>query len=87
MEKKVESIWVEIRNSKEKKLLIGVVYRPPNNNIMMGQAIKKEITDACKNGTAIIMGDFNLYVDCSNQVGQGSLEEKFIECIRDSFLM
>ena len=36
MEKKVESIWVEIRNSKEKKSPIGVVYRPPNNDIMVG---------------------------------------------------
>ena len=59
MEKKVESIWVEIRNSEEKKSRISVVYRPPHNDIMVGQ----EITDACKNGTAIIMGDFNLHVD------------------------
>ena len=54
---------MEIRNSKEKKLLIGVVYMPPNNDILVGQEINKEITDACKNGTAIIMGDFNLYVN------------------------
>ena len=59
MEDKVESIWVEIRNSKAKRSLIGVVYRPPNSNIMVGQAINKEITDACRNGTAVIMGDFN----------------------------
>ena len=61
MEKKVESIWVEIRNRKEKKSLIGIAYRPPNNDIMVG----REITDACKNGTAIIMGDFNLHINWS----------------------
>ena len=65
---------------------MGVVYRLPNNDIMAGREINKEITDACKNGTAIIMGNFNLYINWSNQVGQGSLEEEFIECIRDSFL-
>ena len=64
---------MEIRNSKEKKSLIGLVHSPANN-IMMGRTINKEITDACKNGTAIIMGDFNPHVNCSNQVGQGSLE-------------
>ena len=86
MEDKVESIWVEIRNSKAKKSLIGVVYRPPNSNIMVRQAINKEITDACRNGTAVIMGDFNMHVDWFNEVGKGSLEEEFVECIRDNFL-
>ena len=86
MEKKVEYIWVEIRNSKEKMSLIGVVDRPPNNDIMVGREINKEITFACENGTAIIMGNFNLHINWSNQVGQGSHEEEFIECIRDSFL-
>ena len=32
------------------------------------------------------MGDFNLHISWSHQVGQGSLEEEIIECIRDSFL-
>ena len=77
MEQRVKSIWVEVRNSKEKKSLIGLVYRLPNNDIMVGRAINKEITNACKNGTTIIMGDFNLHIDWSNQVGHG---------IRDSFL-
>ena len=35
-QKKVESIWVEIRNSKVKMTLIGVVYRP-SKNIMWGK--------------------------------------------------
>ena len=58
MEKKVESIWVEIRNSKEKKSLIGVVYRPPNNDIMAGREINKEITDACKKWYSNYHGGF-----------------------------
>ena len=48
-EQYVESIWVEIRNNKGKKSLVGVVYRPPNNNAIVAQAINQEISDACKN--------------------------------------
>jgi len=77
-EQNLESLWVEIRNSKQKKTLVCVVYRPPNNNFKVGRAINKQITDACKNGTAIIMGDFNLHIDWSTQVGRGGLEEEFI---------
>ena len=35
---------------------------------------------------AIIMGDFNMHIDWKNQIGKGSLEAEFIECIRDCFL-
>ena len=29
----VESIWVELRNSKGQKTLVGAVYRPPNSSM------------------------------------------------------
>ncbi|XP_059843783.1 uncharacterized protein LOC132403935 [Hypanus sabinus] len=81
-----ETIWVEIRNSKGKKAVVGVVYRPPNSCNSVGRSINQEIVGACNKGTAIIMGDFNSHIDWTNQVGHGSLEEEFIECIRDGFL-
>ena len=85
-EQNVESLWVEMRNSRGRKTLVGVVYRPPNNNVEVGRAINKQIMDACKNGTAIIMGDFNMHIDWLTQVGKGGMEEEFLECCRDSFL-
>uniref|UniRef100_UPI00398F88A5 uncharacterized protein n=1 Tax=Pristiophorus japonicus TaxID=55135 RepID=UPI00398F88A5 len=85
-EQNVESLWVEIKDSKGKKSLVGVVYRSPNNNFTVGRVIIKGIMEACEKGTAVVMGDFNLHIDWSNQIARGSLEEKFIECIRDCFL-
>lgn len=34
----------------------------------------------------IFMGDFNYHIDCTNQIGKGSLEAELTECIQDDFL-
>uniref|UniRef100_UPI00398EB4CB uncharacterized protein isoform X1 n=1 Tax=Pristiophorus japonicus TaxID=55135 RepID=UPI00398EB4CB len=82
----VESVWVELRNAKGQKTLVGVVYRPSNSSSEIGDSIKQEIRDVCNKGTAIIMGDFNLHIDWANQTGNNAVEEDFLECIRDGFL-
>ena len=53
----------------------------------MGQKINQEIEKAYKKGNiTIIMGDFNMQVDWENQVGTGSQEKEFVECLRVGFL-
>lgn len=81
-----ETAWVQIENNKGKKTLVGVIYRPPNSCDAVSQNINLQIVDACKKGTAVIMGDFNFHINWANQTGQGRLEEEFIESIRDGFL-
>ena len=82
----IESLWIELRNRKGKKTLMGVMYRPPSNSQDVGQKINQEIEKAYKKGNiTIIMGDFNMQVDWENQVGSGSQEKEFMECLRDVF--
>ena len=59
----VESVWVEIRNNKGQKTLVGVVYRTPNYDGNVGKSIRQEIRDACVKGTSVIMEDFHLHID------------------------
>ncbi|XP_055521745.1 uncharacterized protein LOC129715880 [Leucoraja erinacea] len=82
----VESVWVELHNTKGQKTLVGVVYRPPNSSSEVGDGIKQEIRNACDKGKTVIMGDFNLHIDWVNQIGRGAEEEDFLECMRDSYL-
>ena len=82
----VESIWVELHNTKGQKTLLRGVYRPPNSSSEVGDGIKQEIRNACNKGTVVIMGDFNLHIDWVNQIGKGAEEEDFLECMRDGFL-
>eukprot|EP00061_Rhincodon_typus_P012081 g37563.t1 len=44
----VESVRVELQNTKGKKMLVGVVNRPPNSSCDVGGCIKQEIRDACR---------------------------------------
>ena len=67
----VESIWVELRNSKGQKTLVGVVYRPPNSSSGVGDGIKQEIRNACNKGKTVIMGDVNLHSRLGDSNGQG----------------
>ncbi|XP_059846738.1 uncharacterized protein LOC132405715 [Hypanus sabinus] len=82
----VESVWVELRNSKGKKTLMGVVYRPPNSSVDIGYKLIRELTLACAKGNAVVMGDFNMQVNWENQVGAGPQDREFVECLRDVFL-
>jgi len=44
----IESLWVELRNRKGKKTLMGVTYRPPSSSQDVGQKINQEIEKAFK---------------------------------------
>ena len=82
----IEPLWVELRNRKGKKTLMGVTYRPPSSSQDVQQKINQEIEKAYKKGNiTIIMGGFNMQVDWENQVGSRSQEKEFVECLRDGF--
>ena len=68
-----------------KKKLVGVAYRAPNSSCSVGKGINQQIIGASEKNRAIIMGDFNLQIHWVNQVGKGNYDNKFIECITNSF--
>ena len=82
----VESVWIELRNSKGKKTLMGIVYRPPNSSMDIGYNLIRELSLACAKGNVVVMGDFNMQVNWENQVGAGPQDREFVECLRDVFL-
>ena len=59
----VECLWVEI-NVRNKKLLVGTFYRPPNANALVFSNIESSIGMAVDTGIAdiIILGDFNINI-------------------------
>ena len=65
----VESIWLEIRFRCNKRLLIGVFYRPPNSDINYFNKIEDSIGLAKDTGIndILITGDFNLNTLCALQ--------------------
>ena len=68
----VESVWIELRSSKGRKTLIGVIYRPPNSSLDVGCKLNEELKLACSKGNdTVVMGDFNIQVDWENQDGTG----------------
>ena len=78
----VESVWIEMRNCKGKKTLMGVIYRPPNSSLDIGCKLNQEIKLACQKCNAtVVMGDFNMQVDWENQVGTEPQEREFVECL------
>ena len=66
--------------------MVGMVYGPPNCSGNVGKSIRQEIRDACVKGTSVIMVDFNLPIDWESQINHSTIEEEFLECIRDGFL-
>jgi len=55
--------WVEFKKcSKGKTTLVGGLSTPENNSHFVGKGIIKQIIGACKNNTAIIMGQLIIMV-------------------------
>ena len=71
----IECMWLKIINTKQKRLVIGVVYRPPNGNVKLFcqklAEISNEIRASSKAEIIIIIGDFNI-----NYIAKESYEMK-----------
>ena len=80
-----ESLWVEIKEGNE-KLLMGLVYRPPNLSREATLTLLDEIRRACTHRRVCVMGDFNFRsVDWELMVGSSEAED-FLTVIQDNFL-
>ena len=80
-----ESLWVEAMGSKG-KLIIGVLYRPPNLSREDGEPLLREISRASRYSNVCIMGDFNFRnIDWDTMAGDRETQD-FLDVIQDSFL-
>lgn len=83
----IETVWAEITHQHGKKLIIGNIYRPPNTCILQDQIMFGHITEACKSGEIVLMGDFNFpNIDWDDNVAVNDREAGFLDVIQDSFL-
>ena len=88
-----DSVWVELKTNKSKKMIIGGIYRIPNNSCVSNVKLWNTITtmaDTYKDNI-LLMGDFNCSgIDWSNELTQGQstnpLNIKLIEILRDCSL-
>ncbi len=83
-----ESLWVETIGRKE-KLVIGVLYRPPNLNRDSSQLLLQEISRASrfKNVCVIgVIGDFNYRSTDWNTLSGGQEAQDLLDVVQDKFL-
>ena len=88
-----DTIWVEVTLEKEKKMIIGGIYRSPNNNKSNNTLLFETIYAASQinKDNILLMRDFNCsgvnWEDISiTDQNTESLSFKLIETIRDCFL-
>ena len=62
IEETIESVFIEISISAGKNIIVGVIYRPPNNKIEIFQNALNEIIEKIdkENKISYFMGDFNI---------------------------
>ena len=87
-----DTVWVEITLEKEKKMIIGGIYRSPNNNNNNNKLLFETIYSASQlnKDNILLMGDFNCsginWEDFSTtEQNVDSLSFKLIETVRDCF--
>ena len=54
-----DSLYIEIKTSDNKKIIFGVVYRPPRQNEENDKLLYTEIENAIDQKDSVIVGDFN----------------------------
>jgi len=62
---KVECLWVRIREKAcSSNILVGVSYRPPNQDEEMDKAFYKQLAEVAQSPALVLMGDFNFSDIC-----------------------
>jgi hypothetical protein len=79
----IDCISIEIKNTRNKKIIIALYYRPPNQSADTDSKIIEQIQEIINTSDAIILGDFNLPVknwgDHYNTTSGRALYEYFID--------
>ena len=85
-----ESVWAEIPLNSKDAMLVGVIYRSPGSSEVNNDKLNQTIIEAVglNHSHFLLMGDFN-YPNIkwdSESTESNTVEDKFIENIRDNFL-
>lgn len=87
------SVWVWVNISKDKKILVGSIYRSPNSSTENNKHLLNMLDKANEiagDNRLLIMGDFNMpnidWVEKETSTGARICERNFFETVTDNFL-
>ena len=88
-----ESCWVEISLRNRDTLLVGCIYRSPNNSSFDNTNLLSALRSACeihKYTHVMICGDFNCphidWEDGTTNAAETTIDHQLLECLRDCYL-
>ncbi|KAJ7409653.1 RNA-directed DNA polymerase from mobile element jockey-like protein [Willisornis vidua] len=86
---KVECLWTRIRGkAKKKDILVGVCYRPHNQDDEGDELFYKQLADVSRLAAFVLVRDFNLPDICWElNTAEKRQSRRFLECIEDNFLL
>ncbi|KAF1501108.1 hypothetical protein FQV17_0014956, partial [Megadyptes antipodes antipodes] len=84
----VECLWVRMRGkANEADILLGVCYRPPNQDEGADEAFYKRLAEVSRSLALVLMGDFNFPDICwKYNTAERKQSRRFLECVEDNFL-
>ena len=56
----IESLFLEIKDKNNKKLILGIIYRPPNQELCIDRELSELLMDISNVHESVFIGDFNL---------------------------
>ena len=85
---RVGCLWVKIRgNSKKADIMVGVCYRPPNQDEEVNEIFCKQLGEVSRSLTLVLVGYSNLPDVCwKYNTAERKQSRKFLECVEDNFL-
>ena len=58
----IDTLYLLLKDNLGKKIVIGLIYRPPAQPVPTDREIYEQISEICNNEDTVLMGDFNLPV-------------------------
>ena len=58
----IDALYLQLKDNRDKKIVIGLIYRPPAQPVHTDSEIYEQISEVCDSQDTIMMGDFNLPV-------------------------
>ncbi|XP_009874290.1 PREDICTED: uncharacterized protein LOC104278875 [Apaloderma vittatum] len=83
----VECLWVKLKKANKVDVLLGVCYRPPNQDEEVDELFYGQLAEAAKSQDLVLVGDLNLPDICwKYNTADRKQSTRFLDCVEDNFL-
>ncbi|XP_009985073.1 PREDICTED: cadherin-18-like, partial [Tauraco erythrolophus] len=80
-------LWIRIRGKVKADIMVGVCYRPPNQDEEADEIFYKHLREVLESLALVLMVDFNLPDVCwKYNTAERKQSKRFLECVEDNFL-